>query len=67
MPLHPAETRMNIGGQHRPRQIAKVLDAVDIGQGGGDQIACQRIGPNNFLFVYHPFGRSPQAKPYLYI
>src|SRR5690606_29508563 len=37
MPPRPHETRPNIGGQHRPGQIPKVLDAVDVGQRRGDE------------------------------
>jgi hypothetical protein len=37
VPLHPPEAGMDIGGQHRPGQIAKVLDSIDVGECGGDQ------------------------------
>ena len=35
----PAEAREDVGRQHRTHQIAQMLDARDIGDGGGDQDA----------------------------
>ena len=35
--LGALETGVDIGGQHRAGQIAEMLDAVDIRQGGGDE------------------------------
>ena len=33
----PAEAGMDVGGQQRARKVAEMLDAVDVGQGAGDQ------------------------------
>jgi hypothetical protein len=38
MALQTAEARVNIGRQHRPRQIAKVLDAIDVGKCRSNEI-----------------------------
>ncbi len=37
--LQPAEARMHIGRQHRAGKIAQMLDAVDVGKRGGDQVS----------------------------
>jgi hypothetical protein len=37
MPTRPLKPRIDIGRQHRPRQVPKVLDPIDIGQSGSDQ------------------------------
>src|SRR6516164_11176467 len=39
MPLHPPKPCMHIRRQHRTGKIAEMLDAVDVRQGGRDQIA----------------------------
>ena len=33
----PAEAGVDVGGQQRAREVAEMLDAVDVGQGAGDQ------------------------------
>ena len=33
----PAKAGMDVGGQQRAGEIAEMLDAVDVGQGAGDQ------------------------------
>jgi hypothetical protein len=34
------KAREKVGGQLRTNQIAEVLDAIDIGNGRGDEVAC---------------------------
>jgi hypothetical protein len=34
--------RVHVGGQHRPDQVAEVLDPVDVRQGARDQMATHR-------------------------
>jgi hypothetical protein len=36
--LQPAKARMDVGRQHGAGEIAQMLDAVDIGQGTGDEV-----------------------------
>ncbi len=39
VPARPLEAGEHVGRQHRARQVAQVLDAVDVGQGRGDEDA----------------------------
>jgi hypothetical protein len=43
----PLEAGIDVGRQHRSRQIAQVLDAVDVRQGGGDQDAGHAFASNH--------------------
>jgi hypothetical protein len=40
MALQAPEARMDVRRQHRAREIAEMLDAVDVGERGGDEKAC---------------------------
>src|SRR5215831_12251814 len=48
-----AEPCMHIGGEQRADQVAKMLDAVDVGNGAGDEIA----GHGS-----HPSARTPNPE-----
>src|SRR5262249_40573177 len=49
----PTEPCMHVRRQQRTDQIAKVLNAVDVGNGAGDEIAGHGL---------HPFARTPNPK-----
>ena len=59
--LHAPEPGVHIRRQHRAGEIAEMLDAVDVGQGGGDQVTahhCLCIGGDESAGDSHPFGSA---------
>src|SRR5262245_22147415 len=49
----PAKACMHICGQERADKVAKMFDAIDVGDGAGDEIAGHRL---------HPSARTPNPK-----
>src|SRR6516164_3030155 len=63
VPLHPPKPSMHVRRQHRAGKIAEMLDAVDVRQGGCDQVTahhCLWIGEEGTLatIVAHSSARN---------